>query len=296
MTLAPADAALRAHLKLPEDEGLLVTALEPESPAMAAGIHQNDVLIRLYHDPERDIIKLSRPEDLEAGLKKMAADQPPVFLQLLRNGRKLTIGVEPRVKVSLGPVHPKPPTYWIGVSVAPVESALRVQLQLPDRLGLIVLEVVKDGPAARAGVRVHDILLKFDGVDLTDQAGLTKLVQARGEKAVALELLREGRKQEVKITPDRRSTASVTLRLSEPSTGQFDVVLPGAVVPGQQGLDVELANDLGVLHAWQQGWGDRSGKPSNPEDATSKRLDQLSAQIQELRQAIDAMARAQAKK
>src|SRR5579883_280927 len=114
----------------------------------------------------------------------------------------LTLKVQPRVRVSLGPVHPEPPTYWIGVSVAPVEPALRSQLQLTGKPGLIVTDVVKDGPAAKAGVRLYDILLKFDGVELVDQAGLTQLVQSRGERAIALEIFRGGQKQEVKITPE----------------------------------------------------------------------------------------------
>src|SRR5262249_10119668 len=154
-------------------------------------------------------------------------------LVVLRGGHTLTLKVQPRVRVSLGPVHPEPPTYWIGLSVTPIEPALRAQLQLPDKQGLIAIEVVPDGPAAKAGVRRYDILLKLDGVDLNDQAGLTKLVQSRGEKSVALELFRAGHKQEIRITPERRK-AGVTYQFSYPQTGQFDVVLPGAVVPGQE--------------------------------------------------------------
>src|SRR5690348_14867872 len=68
MTLAPADPALRAHLNLPKDTGLIVTALEPGSPAFAAGIRQNDILIRIGEDNFK-FGSLGKPQDLEQGLK-----------------------------------------------------------------------------------------------------------------------------------------------------------------------------------------------------------------------------------
>ena len=129
MTLAPADAALRAHLNLANNEGLIVTALEPGSPAASAGIQQNDVLVSLAREPQPSV-SLGKPADLERGLK--AARDRPVSLGLLRGGQRMALKVQPRVKVSLGPIHPEPPTYWIGVSVGPVEPALHSQLGIPD--------------------------------------------------------------------------------------------------------------------------------------------------------------------
>src|SRR5262249_43530211 len=135
-------------------------------------------------------------------------------------------------KVSLGPVHPEPPAYWIGVSAGPVEPALRTQLQLPQGQGLIITEVHKDSPAAKAGIQPHDIFLKVDGVALSDPASLTKLVQSRGEKPMKIELLRKGHKQEIELTPQRR-TMSIRFRVPAAQTGQIDLVLPGALISGQ---------------------------------------------------------------
>jgi membrane-associated protease RseP (regulator of RpoE activity) len=299
MTLAPADPALRAHLSLGKNEGLIVTAIDRGSSAAAVGIHQNDVLLRLGEEESRSV-PLSEPGDLEKGLK--AAGDAPVSLVLLRAGRRMTIKVQPRVRVSLGPVRPESPAFWIGVSAAPVEPALRTQLQIPPGQGLMILEVHKDSPAARAGIRPHDIFLTWDGAPLSDQAGLMKLVQSQGEKPAKLELLREGHKQEIQITPQRRTTP-VTLQFSEPKTGQFDVVLPGAILSGQeaQGGDNadQLAGQFDLLVARQidaqnQILLEQGATPK--ERSTEQRLDDLSAQIKELRQAVEALAKAQEKK
>jgi membrane-associated protease RseP (regulator of RpoE activity) len=303
MTLAPADPALRAHLNLPKDAGLIVTAIEPGSPAFAAGIRQNDILIRIGEDNFK-FGSLGKPQDLEQGLK--AVGDQPVPLIVLRGGKRLSLKVQPRVRVSLGPVHPEPPTYWIGVSVTPIEPALRSQLQLPNRQGLIAMEVVEDGPAAKAGLLRYDILLKFDGVDLTDQAGLTKLVQDRGEKTVALDVFREGHKHEVMITPERRK-ASATHQFQEAQAVQFDFVHPGAVVPGREAavghigdlgsgqFDLMVVNqDAQPLSANRNIVGNQDGPPVGK--STEQRLDELTAQIKKLRQAVEALSRAKEKK
>jgi hypothetical protein len=312
MTLAPADAALRAHLGLTPDEGLIVTAVQPGSLAASAGIQQNDVLTRLGDDHQRST-PLAKPGDLERGLKDVG-DQP-VSLVFFRAGHKLTIKVQPRVRVSLGPVRPDPPTYWIGLSVAPVEPALRAQLRIPDRQGLIILDVDKQGPAAKVGVLQNDILLSYDGVPLSDQAHLTKVVQDRGEKAIKLELVRQGKPLVLEITPGRRQSLSVALRHPELTTGQLEVVLPGGLFANQDGQwDLYLANSfidvdqppvtLDVLLSKDR-WKveNRGGMTVGSDEATARRLDELShhlekqmALIKELQQVIEAMARAQEKK
>ena len=229
MTLAPADAALRAHLKLANNEGLIVTAVEAGSPAALAGIQRNDVLVSLAGEAPHPSVSLATPADLERGLK--AYQDTPVSLWLFRGGQRMALKVQPRVRVSLGPVHPEPPTYWIGVSVGPVEPALHSQLRIPDGRGLIALEVVADSPAARAGLRVNDILLGYDGVPLSDQAQLTKLVQARGEKAANVELMRQGGQQVLVITPDagRRTSRYISPSPRRTSTTSSFRARPGSM-------------------------------------------------------------------
>ena len=67
MGMSPADDALRAHLSLPKDQGLIVTSLAPNAPAAQAGVQQNDVLLTLGDTP------LAKAEDLEESLKATRA-------------------------------------------------------------------------------------------------------------------------------------------------------------------------------------------------------------------------------
>ena len=117
--------------------------------------------------------------------------------------------MQPRIQVSLAPVQPDPPTYWIGVSVVAIEPALRSQLLLPENhAGLLATDVVKDSPGPKAGVRPHDILLKLDGQELTDQSRLIQVVQSKGDRSIPLEIVREGKKRRSRSFPcDERTLA-----------------------------------------------------------------------------------------
>ena len=293
MELAPVAEPVRAHLKLPKDQGLLVTSMEARSPAALAGIRQNDVLLKLGETP------LGKVEDLEEALK--AAGDKPVKLSLLRGGHAQQIPVQPRVQVTLGPVQPEPPEFWIGVSVASIEPALRAQLQLPQNEGLSVIDVVKESAAAQAGIKVHDILLRLGGKPLTDQSKMIELVQANGEKAMPLELIRGGEHLTVNVTPQRRKRLGLFWRAEPQKTFLFDVVRPGAVLSGRANVGDARVYDLDGFEVLQklppQNFLYRNQQPNarpqqQPPADVSKRLDQMAEEIKQMRRAIEELSKA----
>ncbi len=273
MSLAPADDALRTHLSLPKDQGLIVTALEVHAPAAQAGLQQNDVLLKL------DDASLTKTEDLVQGLK--SAGDKPASLTILRGGKKLKIHVQPQVRVTIGPVQPEPPAFWIGISVSPLEPALRSQLKLPPNQGLLAIDVIKDSPAAKAEVKVHDILLSLAGKPLESQEKLVELVQASGEKSVQLEVIREGKTQTIDVTPQRRKTdqvqAAVT-RLGNLENLYYQVVRPGALVTVDQTGAVATVDEKG-------GW--IADVTATNSGASASRLDEIDSDIKALRKAIE---------
>jgi C-terminal processing protease CtpA/Prc len=296
MGLAPVDESLRAHLKLPKGQGLIVTAIEGHSPAAKAGIRQNDVLLKLGETP------LGKTEDLEEALK--ASGDKPVSLSLLRNGRVRPIKVQGRVQVTLGPVEPDAPEFWIGISVSPIEPALRSQLELPQQEGLLILEVMKDSPAAQAGLKAHDIALRLGGKPLTDQGKLIEIVQVNGEKAIPIEVIRQGDRLTINVTPQRRKRSGLTWRVGQPNSFFFDVVRPGVVLSEPLHSLQTLRNAVdpqGRPHPAEQLYeaatvlGNKDAEQKalkETDEAVSKRLEDMAAQIKELRKAIEDLSKA----
>lgn len=97
---------------------------------------------------------------------------------------------------------------YLGVSIANVPDALADQLDLDGR-GILIQNVVEGGPADKAGLEAHDILLSVDGVEVEgDLARAVKLVgdHKPGEE-VAIVVLRDGDELELPVTLGARDAA-----------------------------------------------------------------------------------------
>ena len=159
--------------------------------------------------------------------------------------------------------------------------------------------MIADGPAAKAGLKVNDILLTMAGKPLKDQATLIDLVQKNGDKPVAVETVREGVHQKLELTPERRNTHSARWRYipQQPDNLTYSVVHPGFVVNDGRtwAWTADLMTNAKSFPLQQDG--NMSGKNSKAQSsepdgaALGKRLDGMSVEINELRKAIDELSR-----
>jgi hypothetical protein len=86
----------------------------------------------------------------------------------------------------------------LGVVTGPVTEELREHADLPERGGLLITRVEPGSPAAKAGLRLNDILLTFEGVEVGSPLDLAEMVDAAGPSAkVALGIVRRGKPQQV---------------------------------------------------------------------------------------------------
>ncbi|SNT69583.1 S1C family serine protease [Psychrobacter sp. LV10R520-6] len=86
---------------------------------------------------------------------------------------------------------------WLGIEI---QSQLRDPTRLETSTGVEVLNVIDKGPAAKSGLKVGDIILTIDGVEMTDA---NKLIQYVARKPPTTELnaqiLRNGKNKQIKI-------------------------------------------------------------------------------------------------
>jgi serine protease Do len=100
---------------------------------------------------------------------------------------------------------------WLGVAVQPVTPDLASSFGMKNEKGALVSEVMKDSPADKAGFKVGDIILEFDGKPIADMHELPRLaaVTPVGKKAV-VKLFRNGKALEKTVTIEKMADSGVT--------------------------------------------------------------------------------------
>lgn len=102
---------------------------------------------------------------------------------------------------------------WLGVYIQQVPPVIAMKDKLPAPHGAMVAEVIDKGPAANAGIRPGDIILRFDHRPIADSQELPLLVGAMPiGRTVTIEVVRDGVVRELPITitpPRERQIASI---------------------------------------------------------------------------------------
>ena len=90
---------------------------------------------------------------------------------------------------------------WLGVSIQNLTRDLAASLGMDAAVGALVADVVDDSPARRAGIRRGDVILGYDGREVTTSSDLPILVaETRVGETVPVELSRRGRRETLSVT------------------------------------------------------------------------------------------------
>ena len=123
-------------------------------------------------------------------------------------------------------------TPFIGVVTSPLSAPVRAQTNLTEDVGLSVDVVSPDSPAAKAGLKAHDILAKYDDQILCAAVQLSALVKRTGTgNKATLTVLRGGKELPIEvIVGEHAAQATVKMEGLNIAVGQ-----PGEarVVAGQ---------------------------------------------------------------
>lgn len=89
---------------------------------------------------------------------------------------------------------------FIGVQMQPVTKEIAEAIGLKEPKGALVAEAIKDGPAAKAGVRTGDTIIAVDGQPINEAKDLSrKVAQVAPGKTLSLTLWREGKERTVTL-------------------------------------------------------------------------------------------------
>jgi len=67
---------------------------------------------------------------------------------------------------------------WLGVYIQPVEDKVARALDLKNRDGALISDIVDDSPAEKAGIKTGDVIIEFNGEKITDPSHLKNIVSS----------------------------------------------------------------------------------------------------------------------
>jgi serine protease Do len=84
---------------------------------------------------------------------------------------------------------------WLGVSIQDLTPELAKSFGLESTKGALIADVVKGGPADKAGVKPGDVVISYDGKDIADTGVLrNKVADTPKGKEVTLTVVRDGKR------------------------------------------------------------------------------------------------------
>jgi serine protease Do len=134
--------------------------------------------------------------------------------------------------------HGKVERGWLGVSIQDLSSELVKKLGLDSSKGAIVMEVVKGGPADKAGIQKDDVITAFqnnqvaDSNELRDQVANSKI----GQEA-RLTLVRGKKKQNLNVKIESQEMATKLLTASAKDRLGAEVRAPDAKEIEKYGIE-----------------------------------------------------------
>ncbi len=192
--------SLRDAMKVGNRPGLLITNVVQNSPADDANLREEDVLLSF------DGKTVEKADDFVRLVRNTPPDKT-VKVKILRDGeeREIEVTLEARKTAS----SPRAFAYnWggdgrnlialgrprLGVQVQELNKDLAPYFKVEEKGGVLVLDVTKDSPAEKAGLKAGDVITKIDGEKITDADDLINALRdyEEGDEA-AIEYVRQGK-------------------------------------------------------------------------------------------------------
>ena len=190
----PVTGATAKAMGLTENSGALLAGVQPDSPALHAGLEPGDVIQAVNGT------KITNPRDLAVDV---AAIHPgdEAHLQILHDGQSKEVVV----KVAQMPndqttasndAGPHADHDKIGLALAPLSPEMRNQLDVPDGTrGAVVRGVQPGSPAEQAGLQPGDVIVGVGTHPVTSPSEAAKAMRAAlsgKDHALALRVIRNG--------------------------------------------------------------------------------------------------------
>jgi len=182
ITVQNIDEKLALYLKLPVKQGVIVTSVEPQSPAQKAGLQESDIILSIANK------KIISVDDYQSVAKSLAAGNP-LEAKFWRNGKEKTVVL----KTKVFPVDLADELAYriLGIRVQDLNGKNRQRHRISAREGVMISEIKKDSFLAGIGARPGDVIRQMDDYPIENNEDFKKaIIKFRNKNSMVLLLQR----------------------------------------------------------------------------------------------------------
>jgi serine protease Do len=133
---------------------------------------------------------------------------------------------------------------WLGVETHEVTADKAKELKLPAERGVVVAEVMKDSPAAKAGLKENDVIAEVNGQRVEGAAQFRRMIhEIPAGRSAQLTVWRDGRAQTLSATLGKAEERHNTWMNAMP--GAFAFRMPDVDIPEMPPID--LGGEMALL-------------------------------------------------
>jgi Do/DeqQ family serine protease len=177
------DERTAQYLGFPGRKGVMVRAVEPQSPAERGGFRERDIVTAVGSR------KIAALDDYQAALQGVAAGES-VEVQVWRAGKTISLELATREY----PLERADELAWslLGVRVAELNAKNRREFRIAAREGVVIAEVRSGSQLARIGARPGDVLRQIDDTTVASPEEFRRAVIKYRQKASLVLLIQRG--------------------------------------------------------------------------------------------------------
>jgi serine protease Do len=147
---------------------------------------------------------------------------------------------------------------FLGVLIQKVTPEIAESLGMEKGHGALVANVSKDGPADKAGVKVGDVIIEFDGSPVRDSGDLPNIVaRTQVDKKVRMKLLRD--RKEISLNVAVGELKEEEIVASVPEKGELGMTVQRLTPQMAENLGLEKADGVVVTGVEQGGVAEEAG-------------------------------------
>jgi Do/DeqQ family serine protease len=182
ITVQNLDKKLAGYLKVPGKKGVMVKALEPDSPASSAGLQEGDIILAIGNK------KITSVQDYWS-VKKTYAAGDTLKAQIWRNGKTEMV----RIKSRVFPMEMADDLALrlMGIRVEDLTPKNRRNYRISVRQGVVISEIDGRSDLAKIGARPGDVIRQIDDAAIVNKDDFKKaIVKYRQRRSVVILLQR----------------------------------------------------------------------------------------------------------